>query len=156
MTRQQITFVFLILAMTTSEVFAQTKPTNKPPPYTANVTASILTPDTVHTEHLGDLNFFDGMPDKETVQKVYDFLDLSRGMEAFLNGIPAASVYAALEGFKAAGLNRGDVGDFEQLMDVRIAISDTKFDDDVLRGGSERQGWSCRRRSPVGRAWSRR
>jgi hypothetical protein len=37
------------------------------------------------------------------ISKTYDFLDVARAAEAFLNGIPAASVYALLEGFKQAG-----------------------------------------------------
>ncbi len=79
------------------------------PTYKAIVPDSVTTPDTVHTELLGDLEFFDGMPSKETVEKAYDFLDLARGMEAFLNGIPAASVYAILEGIKAAGVMPGEL-----------------------------------------------
>ena len=50
--------------------------------------ASILTPDTVQTR-IGELKFFDGLPDEETVKKVYDQLDFARGVEAFLTGIPA-------------------------------------------------------------------
>jgi hypothetical protein len=89
------------------------------PKYKANVPASVTTPDKVQTELLGDLEFFDGMPSKDTVKKAYDFLDTSRGAEAFLNGIPAASVYALLEGIKDAGVNVGDLGIFEELMDAR-------------------------------------
>lgn len=89
------------------------------PKFAAKVPESVRTPDKVHTELLGDLEFFDGMPSEETVRKVYDFLDFARGSEAFLNGIPAASVYAALEGYKEAGLNPGDLGIFEDLMDAR-------------------------------------
>ncbi len=89
------------------------------PKFAAKVPESITTPDKVHTELLGDLEFFDGMPSKETVRKAYDFLDFARGVEAFLNGIPAASVYAALEGNKEAGLRPGDLGIFEELMDAR-------------------------------------
>lgn len=89
------------------------------PRYKANVPASVTTPDKVQTELLGDLAFFDGMPSKDTVNKAYDFLDTARGMEAFLNGIPAASVYALLEGIKEAGVNVGDLGIFEELMDAR-------------------------------------
>ncbi len=65
--------------------------------YKADVPASVLTPDTVQTKLLGDLKFFDGMPDEDTVRKTYDFLDVARAAEAFLNGIPAASVYAPLD-----------------------------------------------------------
>jgi len=89
------------------------------PKYKANVPESVLTPDKVHTELLGDLEFFDGMPSKETVKKTYDFLDFSRGVETFLTGIPAASVYALLEGLKEVGLAPGDLGIFEELVDAR-------------------------------------
>jgi hypothetical protein len=89
------------------------------PKYKANVPESVMTPDKVRTELLGDLEFFDGMPSRETVKKTYDFLDLSRGVEAFLNGIPAASIYAILEGIRDAGVHPGDLGIFEELMDAR-------------------------------------
>ena len=89
------------------------------PEYKASVPTSVTTPDKVQTELLGDLEFFDGMPNKETVEKAYDFLDFSRGTEAFLNGIPAASVYGLLEGFKEAGLAPGDLGYMGDLMDAR-------------------------------------
>ena len=89
------------------------------PKFAAKTPDSVTTPDTVHTQALGDLEFFDGDPEKDTVKKVYDFLDLTRGSEAFLNGIPAASVYALMEGFKEGGLQPGGLGIFEELMDAR-------------------------------------
>jgi len=101
-----------------SETGISKEPTIKPK-YSANVPEYVETPDLVNTELLGDLQFFDGTPTTETIDKVYDFLDVSRAAEAFLNGIPAASVYAALEGFKEAGLEPGDLGVFEELMDAR-------------------------------------
>jgi len=61
-----------------------------------------MTPDTVSTR-IGDLKFFDGMPTPDTVQKVYDNLDLIRGVETFLNGIPATSIEAVRLGFKEMG-----------------------------------------------------
>ena len=90
-----------------------------PPRYAADIPEYILTPDKVETDLLGDLEFFDGMPSEATVNKAYDFLDLSRGVEAFLNGMPAASVYAFLEGLKEAGLQPGDLGITENLLDAR-------------------------------------
>jgi len=60
----------------------------QPPKYAADVPDSILTPDLVKTERLGDLNFIDGLPSEETVKKVYDYLDTARGVDAFLNGMP--------------------------------------------------------------------
>ena len=92
------------------------------PKYSADVPEFLLTPDKVETEFLGDLEFFDGMPNEATVNKTYDFLDLSRGVEAFLNGMPAASTYAFLEGLKQAGLEPGDLGITEGLLDARSLL----------------------------------
>jgi hypothetical protein len=52
-----------------------------------------MTPNTVESR-LGILEFNDGMPTAETSALVYDNLDFMRGVETFLNGIPAASVEA--------------------------------------------------------------
>jgi hypothetical protein len=80
----------------------------------------IVTPSVVESERLGTLSYFDGYPSKETVQKVYDNLDFNRGVEAFLNGIPAASMQALISGFKGGGLDKlGEFGIFETLMDSR-------------------------------------
>jgi hypothetical protein len=78
------------------------------PKYAANVPASIKTPDTVQTR-IGTLKFFDGLPDAQTVQRVYDNLDFSRGVETFLTCIPAASVFALCDGMRHVGIdpNRG-------------------------------------------------
>lgn len=89
------------------------------PKYKADVPANITTPNKVQTKLLGELNFVDGMPSPQTVDKVYDFLDLSRATQAFLNGMPAASVYAMLEGMKSAGAAPGDLILLEDLMDAR-------------------------------------
>ena len=95
---------------------SQTSGTGK---YAARVPENILTPDVVESHRLGELNFFDGLPSAETVEKVYDQLDFARGVEAFLSGIPAASVYAFLEGLKQAGLGPFEMGITEQLLDAR-------------------------------------
>ena len=87
--------------------------------YASDVPASILTPDIVNTTQLGELSFFDGMPSDATVKKVYDFLDLSRGVESFLTGIPAASLYAFVEGMKQTGMETYSMGIHEELIDAR-------------------------------------
>lgn len=87
--------------------------------YAADVPSSLLTPDKVETDLLGTLEFFDGLPNEETVDKVYDFLTVSRGVQAFLKGMPATSIYAMLEGMKNAGVKPGDIGTFDNLMDAR-------------------------------------
>lgn len=89
------------------------------PKYKASAPPSILTPDKIETKLLGPLKFFDGMPSDATVKKSRDFMDVSRGVEAFMSGMPAASLHAALEGFKKAGMNPGDMGLTEELMDAR-------------------------------------
>jgi len=89
------------------------------PEYKADVPASIQTPNIVKTNQLGTLKFFDGMPDEATTKKVYDYLDTSRAVDAFLKGIPAASIYAMRVGFESIGQHAHDIGIFEDLMDAR-------------------------------------
>lgn len=90
------------------------------PTYKANPPAGVLTPNQVDTKLLGRLDYFDGMPSKATVEKANDFIVVSRGVEAFLSGMPAASLYAALEGFKRADMPPGVMGMTEELMDARM------------------------------------
>ena len=92
------------------------------PKYKADVPKSLLTPDRVQTEFLGELEFTDGMPSEATVKKTYDFLDLSRAVDAFLNGIPATSIYAMLEGLKQAGAKPGDLVLWGNLYDARSLL----------------------------------
>ncbi len=87
--------------------------------YSADVPDFLITPDEVTTERLGTLRFFDGMPDDASVSKVYDQLDFSRGVEAFLTGMPVASLHAMCEGLNAAGVDDQSVGITEDLMDAR-------------------------------------
>lgn len=74
----------------------------KTPGYNHKIPEQIMTPDTVETR-LGTLKFFDGMPDKETVEKLYDNLTINRGVETFLNGIPATSIEGIRRGFIDVG-----------------------------------------------------
>jgi hypothetical protein len=104
----------LALTLTAPAADAQTAPK-----YSAKVPPYIMTPDAVQTR-IGTLKFFDGQPDPETVKKVYDNLDFVRGVEAFLSGMPAASVYALCEGLSGAGVKRNSgIGIMEDLMDAR-------------------------------------
>jgi hypothetical protein len=105
--------IILALALGINSGFAQS------PVYKADVPSSLLTPDKVQTEMLGELEFFDGMPSDATVQKTIDFLDLSRAVEVFLNGMPATSIYAMLEGMKQAGAEPGDLVLWENYGDAR-------------------------------------
>jgi hypothetical protein len=71
--------------------------------YNHKIPAEIMTPDKVETS-IGTLNFFDGMPDKATVEKLYDNLVLMRGVETFLSGIPATSIEALRRGHADLGV----------------------------------------------------
>jgi hypothetical protein len=84
----------------------------------AAVPPQLLTPDRVETR-IGPLEFFDGLPNADSVEKVYDHLDFLRGVRAFLDTIPMASLYAVREGLRDVGAVDGAVGIYEDLMDSR-------------------------------------
>jgi len=78
---------------------------------------SISTPDSVETS-IGELEFFDGVPTDNTVKKVYDNLDLMRGVEAFLNTLPGASIYRMREGYRSIGADKANkIVIYEDLVD---------------------------------------
>jgi hypothetical protein len=81
----------------------------------------ITTPDRV-TTRLGTLKFFDGLPDKATVEKVYDNLDFIRGVEAFLTLMPGASMSALRQGLRDGGLIEGTIGISETLTDAKSLL----------------------------------
>ncbi len=103
----------LAAALMTPTAFAE-EPT---PGYNNKIPESIMTPDKVETR-IGTLEFFDGIPTKETAALVYDNLDFLRGVETFLNGMPAASLEGLRRGQAALGArNSNQAVIFDQLMD---------------------------------------
>jgi hypothetical protein len=86
------------------------------PKMATDIPASITTPDRVETR-LGTLRFFDGLPDEETVQTVYDNLDFQRSVQAFLTALPAASVSAVRTGIRTFGPDNRTVLITESLLD---------------------------------------
>ena len=74
----RVSIICCLLAMTLmlSQTYAQS---GTKPKYAADVPESIMTPNTVETERLGTMKFFDGMREEATVQKVYDNLDFQDG-----------------------------------------------------------------------------
>jgi len=88
----------------------------QPPGYNTQIPESIMTPDKVETR-IGTLEFFDGIPTKETAALLYDNLDFMRGVETFLNGMPAASLEAFRLGQAAIGAkNSNQALIFDQLL----------------------------------------
>ena len=106
-----ITFAVFALVATT---VAAEEPT---PGYNTKIPEYIMTPDKVETR-IGTLEFFDGIPTKETAALLYDNLDFLRGVETFLNGIPATSVEGIRLGMERLGLkNSNQALIFDELMD---------------------------------------
>jgi hypothetical protein len=85
---------------------------------TTAIPPSITTPESVDTR-IGTLRFFDGFPDDATVEKVYDNLDFSRAVQAFLSGMPGASLVGMRTGFKKLGVINGTILLLEKLLDSK-------------------------------------
>ena len=87
------------------------------PGFNNKIPESILTPDTVKTR-VGTLEFFDGIPTKESAALLFENLDLNRGVETFLNGMPASNFEAGRRGHIALGQkNSNQMVIFDELMD---------------------------------------
>lgn len=91
------------------------------PGYNTPIPESILTPDRVSTR-IGELEFFDGLPTPETADLVHDHLTFIRGVEAFLNGVPACSIEAMRRGMEEMGA----------VASHRCVIMDELLDSDPL------------------------
>lgn len=80
---------------------------------------AISTPNEVQTS-IGTLRFIDGAPLPETAATVYDYLDRARGVDAFLKGMPAASLHMLIEGAHSIGaVAAHQVVIFDRLMDAK-------------------------------------
>ena len=76
-----------------------------------------MTPNDLETR-IGTFKYFDGIPTEETAAAIYNHLDYIRGVESFLNGMPAASLEAIRRGQASLGVkNYNQVLIFDQLMD---------------------------------------
>lgn len=88
-----------------------------PSGYNTPIPEHIMTPDVVETR-LGKLSFVDGRPTPETSQLMFDNLDFMRGVEVFLNFIPATSIEGIRRGSVEIGLDEAHkVAVFDELMD---------------------------------------
>jgi hypothetical protein len=92
----------------------------KPPQMkmTTPVPPGIASPDKVETR-LGKLKFFDGFPDKASVEKLYDNLDFQRAVQAYLLGMPAVSQAANRNEILKLGPTNTTVPIFENRMDSK-------------------------------------
>jgi len=94
----------MIVALVGTLVFGSASSENATPGFNTLIPESILTPDSVETS-IGTLNFFDGLPDEETVTKVYDNLDRIRATQAFLDMVPLASIEGLRRGMASVGVD---------------------------------------------------
>ena len=88
-----------------------------PKGYNTPIPEDVLTPDVVRTR-IGTFRYFDGFPDEATKKAARRQVDLGRGVQTFLNFMPAASIEMLYVGHRDGyGLkpNR-DIGLFEELM----------------------------------------
>jgi len=109
----------LVLAAIVAPVAGKAQTLAHSPMFAPDVPAKITTPETIQTR-IGTLNFKNGVPDAATEKLVYDQLDFGRGVDAFMQGMSATSVYALCRGFEQAGIkpNQG-IGISEDLLDAR-------------------------------------
>jgi hypothetical protein len=82
------------------------------------VPPTLITPDKAETR-IGPLQFKDGAPSAETVAKVYDTLDFTRALDAFLNSYGGASAYAIRQGLLGIGAEDNTVTIYPELMDSK-------------------------------------
>jgi hypothetical protein len=90
-----------MLALACTAAHAET-PTFK---MTTDIPAAITTPDSVGTS-IGTLNFFDGVPDKPTIENVYDYMDRARAVQAYISTVPGVSQYAMRQGQRDIGATK--------------------------------------------------
>ena len=123
----------------------------KTPGFNFEIPEKIMTPDTVETR-IGRLEFVDGVPTAATTAAVYDHLDFLRGVEVFLNFIPATSMEGLRLGNVELGATRSN-----QVADLRPAARFGAADADgehryrlLQRVSRPRDRRADRRRDPAG------
>ncbi len=102
-------------------------------PAVAETPKSVTTPDRVETR-IGTLEYKDGAPNKETVEKVYDNLDFMHGVESFVNAYQGASTYAIREGLLNMGVEDNTLVVFSELMDSQSLFLTANTDTPYLWG----------------------
>jgi hypothetical protein len=85
---------------------------------TTEIPEGIATPDRLETR-LGTLRLFDGVPDEDTAQLVYDNLDFQRGVQAYLSSIQIASMCGMRKAILEFGPPNTTALLFEDLMDSK-------------------------------------
>ncbi len=111
------------LAAVTAATPSRTQPLTSTPAmpeykYSTPMPPGVTAPDKLETR-FGTLNFFDGFPDKASVEKLFDNLDFQRAVQAYLLGLPPVSQLANRKGILSFGPPNSTVPIFEQMMDPK-------------------------------------
>ena len=85
--------------------------------FQTDVPPALMTPDRVQTQ-IGTLEFKDGAPSAETLEKVYENLDRTHAFEAFVNTFQGVNMAAIHKGLLDVGVNDNEILIFSQLMDA--------------------------------------
>lgn len=113
MRTRALVFALIATVFSANAVFAK----DATPGYNNKIPEVIMTPDQVQTR-LGTLEFQDGRPTKATSKILFDNLDFMRGVEVFLNFIPATSLEGIRRGMVEMGVDASNkVMLMENLMD---------------------------------------
>jgi hypothetical protein len=91
---------------------------------TTPIPPGIASPDKVETR-LGTLSFFDGFPDDESVQKLYDNLDFQRAVQAYLLALPAVSQVGMRKALTQWGPENSTLPIWEGMITPRSVILTT-------------------------------
>ena len=116
--RKKLLRVIAVAAALQGAVLSQEAVAEEPTPgFNNKIPESVLTPDTVETR-IGTLEFFDGIPNEKAAAALFANLDLNRGLQALLNGMPASNFEAGRAGHIALGQEKANQAIiFDGLMD---------------------------------------
>lgn len=106
---------------------ASAQPSDSVPP-------SITTPESIDTR-IGTLEFRDGQPNQETLEKVYDNLDYMHAQRAFSDTLQGVSIHAVRKGLRDIGVKDNEVIVFSELMDAKSLFLTANADTVYVIGG---------------------
>jgi len=116
MLKQKYYIIVIILSL--SAGFSQAQVTPPKMKMTTDVPPGVATPDKLETR-IGTLTSFDGVPEAQTIQIVYDNLDFQRATQAYLSTLQIASMNAMRHGLLEFGPSNQTVMIFDELMDSK-------------------------------------
>jgi len=93
-------------------------PANPQFKYSTEVPPGVATPDTVESS-IGTLHLDDGYPKPETIEVIYDNLDRSRALQAYLLGLPIVNQISMRDSMRAFGPDNQTDVIWEDLVDPR-------------------------------------